>query len=86
MKCKLVGTYRNKFTNDVGQEVPYGRIYCLMPFRETEMGEHCGVKVCEHKLDYDSVGDLPTDFEKQKSYNIDIEFDEKGRILGVELL
>lgn len=86
MKCKLVGTFRDTFTNESGQVVPYGRIYCLRPFREIEMGEHCGVKACEYKVDYDSIGDLPTDFQKQKSYDIDIEFDEKGHILGVELL
>lgn len=86
MKCKLVGTFRDTFTNESGQAVPYGRIYVLIPFRDTVMGEHFGVKACEHKLDYDSIGDLPTDFQKQKSYDINIEFDEKGRIIGVELL
>lgn len=86
MKCKLVGTYRNTFTNEKGESVGYGRISVLVPFRETDMGEHCGVKASEFRLDYESVGDLPTDFQKQKSYDINIEFDEKGRIIGVELL
>lgn len=86
MKCLLVGTFRDSFTNDSGQSVPYGRIYLEVPFRSTIMGEHYGNKAGEYKLDYDSVGDLPTDFEKQKSYPVDVEFDEKGHIICVKLL
>lgn len=81
MKVQIVGTYSNTFTDKkTGETVSYGYLYAIGHFGMNEIGKYSGQPVFVIGCKPENIPDSPV------PYSADVQFNQKGRLVDLEVL
>ena len=81
MKVRLIGKKQMRYTKkDTGEVKEYGELYYTYKARSTPSANVDGVMSDKVYIDYDDYDDIPIDCDA------DLQFDNHGYFIGVEIL
>lgn len=83
MKVKCVGKKCGAFTNDNGDYLQYAKVMCVYPMTQVDDGVNkaVGDEVSPISIPFDYYDSIPAE-----PCELDIEFNQKGKVIGVDLL
>lgn len=82
MKVKCVGKKRGAFTTDKGEYLEYAKLMCIFPMTQVNDGVNVSVgdEVQAIAIPFDIFDSIP-----DEACELDLEFNQKGRVIGVDI-
>lgn len=82
MKVKCVGKKCGAFTNDNGEYLQYAKVMCIYPMTQVNDGVNkaFGNEVSAISIPFDYYDSIPD----EECY-LNLEFNQKGKVIGVDL-